>query len=94
MAVIKITNKELINQIQFKLTLQLGKNFTQQEVVDLCIEYSHDNIEELIVRASNLPKLTPKLADQILKQIDKLPDVPYDSTTEFVSRIDEDIYSF
>ena len=33
MAVIKTTNKEIIDQLQAKLTLQIGRRFTQQEIV-------------------------------------------------------------
>ncbi|MHA1646237.1 MAG: hypothetical protein ACTSVL_01590, partial [Promethearchaeota archaeon] len=62
MAVIKTSNKEIIEQLQAKLTLQIGKRFTQQEIVDLCIEFAQENFEELINRASNIPRLTPQLA--------------------------------
>ncbi|MHA1701408.1 MAG: hypothetical protein ACTSWK_03980, partial [Promethearchaeota archaeon] len=78
MAVIKTSNKEIIEQLQAKLTLQIGKRFTQQEIVDLCIEFAQENFEELINRASNIPRLTPQLAKQILKKIDALDEVPYD----------------
>ena len=93
MAVIKTTNKEIIDQLQAKLTLQIGKRFTQQEIVDLCIEFAQENLEELINRASNIPRLTPQLADQILKQIDELSEVPYDLSLSSASEIDKDIYS-
>ena len=93
MAVIKTTNKEIIDQLQAKLTLEIGRRFTQQEIVDLCIEFAQENFEELINRASNMPRLTPQLADLILKQIDKLDEVPYDLSLSAASEIDKDIYS-
>ncbi len=93
MAVIKTTNKEIIDQLQAKLTLQIGRRFTQQEIVDLCIEFAQENFEELINRASNIPRLTPQLADQILKKIDELDEVPYDLSLSSASGIDKDIYS-
>jgi len=93
MAVIKTSNKEIIDQLQAKLTLQIGKRFTQQEIVDLCIEFAQENFEELINRASNIPRLTPQLADQILKEIDELAEVPYDLSLSSASEIDKDIYS-
>ena len=93
MAVIKTTNKEIIDKLQAKLTLQIGRRFTQQEIVDLCIEFAQENFEELINRASNIPRLTPQLADQILKQIDGLDEVPYDLSLSTASEIDKDIYS-
>jgi len=43
MAVIKTTNMYIIEQLQVKLTLQIGRRFTQQEIVDLCIEFAQDN---------------------------------------------------
>ena len=93
MAVIKTTNKEIIDQLQAKLTLQIGRRFTQQEIVDLCIEFAQENFEELINRASNIPRLTPQLAKQILKKIDALDEVPYDLSLSAASEIDKDIYS-
>jgi len=93
MAVIKTSNKEIIEQLQAKLTLQIGKRFTQQEIVDLCIEFAQENFEELINRASNIPRLTPQLAKQILKKIDALDEVPYDLSLSSANEIDKDIYS-
>jgi len=92
MAVIKTKNKELIDQLQAKLTLQIGRRFTQQEIVDLCIEFAQENFEELIHRASNIPRLTPQLAEQILKQIGELDEVPYDLSLSSANEIDKDIY--
>ena len=93
MAVIKTTNKEIIDQIQSIMSLQVGRRFTQQEIVDLCIEFAQENLEELIARALNVPKLTPKLAEKILEQIDQFPEVLYDPSSKFANKIDEDIYS-
>ncbi|MHA1520149.1 MAG: hypothetical protein ACTSRK_08195 [Promethearchaeota archaeon] len=93
MAVIKISNKDIIEKIQSKLTLQLGRRFTQQDVVDLCVDYAQDNLEELIGRASNLPRLTPERVDQILKEIENLPDIPYDTSLSIANENDRDIYS-
>ena len=93
MAVVKTKKKEIIDQIQAKLTLQVGRRFTQQEVVDLCIEYAQENLEDLISLSSQIPKLTPKLAEQILNTIDHLPEVPYDPTLSYANEIDGDIYS-
>lgn len=93
MAVIKISNKDIIEKIQSKLTLQLGRRFTQQEVVDLCVDYAQDNLEELIGRASNFPRLTPERVDQILKEIENLPDIPYDTSLSMANENDRDIYS-
>ena len=93
MAVIKTTNMYIIEQLQVKLTLQIGRRFTQQEIVDLCIEFAQDNISELINRASNQLRLTPQLAEQILTQIDVLEEVPYDLPLSSANEIDKDIYS-
>ncbi|MCF2140790.1 MAG: hypothetical protein K9W44_12110 [Candidatus Lokiarchaeota archaeon] len=92
MAVIKTTNKEIIDQLQAKLTLQIGKRFTQQEIVDLCIEFAQDNFDELIIRASNMPKLTPQLAEEIINEIEKFDEVPYDLSLSSANEIDKDIY--
>ena len=93
MVVIKTTKKDIIVQLQAKLTLQIGRRFTQQEIVDLCIEFAQENFEDLINRASNTPRLSPQLAEQILKQIDELDEVPYDLSLSSANKIDKDIYS-
>ena len=53
----------------------------------------NQNFEELLNRASNIPRLTPQLAEQILKQIEELDEVPYDLTLSAANEIDKDIYS-
>ena len=76
------------------MTLRIGKRFTQQEVVDLCVEFAQDNLEKLVIRASNTLKLTPQIAKKILKKIESLPDVPYDLELSYANENDKDIYSF
>ena len=93
MADTKPTRKELVDLIQSKISLQIGKNFTQQEVVDLCIQFAQKNIDKLISHASIMPRLTPKLAEQILKRIESLPDVPYENSSDFGKEHDREIFS-
>ena len=93
MVVVKTTKKEIIDKLQAKLTLQVGRRFTQQEIVDLSIEYAQDNFDELVNRASNLPRLTPQLAKQIIKRIEEIGDVPYDPSLSQANEIDKDVYS-
>jgi len=93
MAVIKTTRKDMIDQLQARLSLQLGKRFSQQEVVDLCIEFAQNNAEQLFQLASAGPRLTPTLAEDIIAYIEQLPKVPYDLTLADANDIDRDIYS-
>lgn len=60
--------------------------------MDLCIEFAQDNFDELIIRASNMPKLTPQLAEEIINEIEKFDEVPYDLSLSSANEIDKDIY--
>ena len=42
---------------------------------------------------NKLSRLTPKLAEKILAQINQLPEVPYDLSLKKANKIDKDIYS-
>lgn len=92
MAVIKITNKQAIDELQAKLILRLGRKVTQQETIDLCIEYATANFEQILALASNIPMLSPKKAEEIIKKFEKYADSPYTLNEKYGSEIDQDIY--
>ncbi|MHA1798946.1 MAG: hypothetical protein ACTSVY_10925 [Candidatus Helarchaeota archaeon] len=93
MSVIKISNKKLIDELQARLILQLGRKITQQETIDLCIEYAIRNFDDILLIASSTPQLTPKKAKKIIKEFEKYKGTTYDEDAKFVSPNDEDIYS-
>ena len=94
MAVIKITNKHAIDEMQAKLILRLGRKITQQETLDLCIQYAQENFDNILQLASATPMLSPKKAEEIIMRFKKYADTPYMEHAEFESDIDQDIYNF
>jgi len=92
MAVIKITNKKLIDDMQAKLILRLGRKITQQKTLDLCLKYSTQNFEEILALASSTPMLNPERAEKIIERFDKFKDTPYDQNATFNNPDDNDIY--
>ena len=93
MAVIKITDKKTLDELQARLILQLGRKITQQETIDICIQYATTNFEEILAIASAVPRLTPELAEEIIKDFEQFKDTPYDKNAEFPREEDKEIYT-
>lgn len=93
MSVVKIQNKKALEQLQAKLTLRIGRKPTQQEILDYCVILANENFEKLVELATNIPVLNNKKIKNIIEERNKLITVPYDSSTTFESRDDEDIYN-
>lgn len=93
MAVIKISDKKLIDDLQAKLILRLGRKISQQETLDLCLKNSMKNFDELIVLASSEPSLTPENAEEIIALFEEEDGAPYDLEANFPNRDDKEIYS-
>jgi len=93
MAVIKISDKKLIDDLQAKLILRLGRKISQQETLDLCLKNAIKNFDELIVLASNEPSLTPENAEEIIALFEEDDGAPYDIDANFPNQDDKEIYS-
>ncbi len=93
MAVIKVTNKKLVDELQAKLILRLGRKISQQETLDLCIEYANAKFEDILRIASSMPVLTPDIAERFIEEIETFTDAPYDVRATFASEFDDDAYS-
>jgi len=48
MSIVKIKNKKLLEEIQAKLTLKMGKKYSQQEILDKSLEYLGENLDRFI----------------------------------------------
>jgi len=85
MHVVKLPNRENLDQIIAKLTLRLGRKVSQQEVLNACLKISSNHLDELEQYFSNRPQLTKKQVEEILK----LPE-----NFDYISKgsIDEDLY--
>ena len=93
MAVVKITDKETIEKLQAKITLRLGRKISQQETLDLCINFAEDHLDELMLRINNLPRIDSEKASAIKKKFNKYRGTPYDVNAKFDSACDNDAYS-
>jgi len=93
MGVIKISNKKIIDDLQAKLTLRLGRKITQQETLDLCLLYATRNFEDILALAASTPSLTPEKAKAIIKRFQKFKDIPYNPKSKFPRVEDEEIYN-
>lgn len=94
MGVIKISNKKVIDDLQAKLTLRLGRKVTQQETLDLCLLYATRNFEDILALAESTPSLSPEKAQKIIEKFQKFKNTPYDKKAKFPRAEDEEIYSF
>ena len=92
MGIIKISNKKLINELQAKLKLRLGRKITQQEILDLCLKYSTQNFKGILTLASSTPMLNPERAEKIIERFERFKDTPYDHNATFNNPDDNDIY--
>jgi len=86
MPVVKLKNKKLLEEIQAKLTLKLGKKFSQQEILDKSLEYLAKNLDQFIEEVFPFIEITP----QRLKEIrESASDFDYTTSEDE----DIDIYS-
>ena len=93
MSVIKISNKYAIDELQAKLILRLGRKISQQETLDLCIQFATQHFEEILSGASSIPMLSPEKVEKIIKRAEKYKDTYYNEKESFSNPEDEDIYS-
>jgi hypothetical protein len=86
MAVVKLTKKEQLDALTAKLTLDLKRKVTQQEILDLCIEYATDNYEEIA------EKLSPGKFQLTKKKVKAIKALALDFEEYRTESIDKDLY--
>jgi hypothetical protein len=91
MSIVKIGDKKLLEQLQARLTMRLGKRPTQQEVLDLCVKLGLSQLDLLAELVEKHPILDEKKVQSILERRESRVKIPYD--TESLSQDDSDIYS-
>ncbi len=65
MPVVKLKNKKLLEEIQAKLTLKLGKKFSQQEILDKSLEYLAKNLDQFVEEVFPFIEITPQRLKEI-----------------------------
>ena len=63
----KLSEKQLLEQLQAKLTLTKGKKISQQKVLDKCIQFSSNNFEHFLQEEFDEPFLSLDKIKKILK---------------------------
>ncbi|TFF89400.1 MAG: hypothetical protein EU549_00755 [Promethearchaeota archaeon] len=66
MTVVRITNKKLLEEIQAKLILKIGKKLSQQEILDKSIEYLSENLDKLIEDSFPFIEISPERIQEII----------------------------
>ena len=95
MSVVKIQNKNQLDQLIAKITLRLGRKPTQQEVVEHCIALGEKNFETLIHKLSPVPILDDEKYEKILQIADKFEEVEWIDVkdADFLNDADRELYS-
>lgn len=93
MAVVKLTKKKTLEQLQAKLTLRLGRKLTQQETLDYCVLLASQSFDKLVEIADKTPIITKEKVEKFIKERDKLKDVPYNPIAKFAREEDDEIYN-
>lgn len=95
MSVVKITDKQSLDELVAKITLRLGRKPTQQGILDLCVRLGQDHFEELIQRLTSVPVFDEKKFQDIMTMRKKLAKIKWfpQEGSGFINKDDEDIYS-
>jgi hypothetical protein len=93
MAVVKLNKKKVLEQLQARLTLRLGRKITQRETLDYCVLLASQSFDKLVELADKIPVLTPERVNAFLEKRDKLSEVAYNPSAKFARQEDDDIYN-
>ena len=67
MSSVKLNKKSLLEKLQAKITLKIGKKISQQEILDKSIEFVYNRLDEFISENIDTPKITDELIERIIK---------------------------
>ncbi len=73
MSSVKLNKKDLLDQLQAKLTLKIGKKISQQEILDKCIEFAFNRLEEFLFEKMENPQISDKLIKKIKENLIDAP---------------------
>ena len=84
MANVKLNNKSLLEKLQAKITLRLGKKISQQDVLDKSIEFAYERLDEFIIENIDHPPVT----DDLIKRI---RENAIDEPIEYLEKSDDEL---
>ena len=67
MANVKMNNKSLLEKLQAKIILKLGKKVSQQEILDRSIDFVYKRLDKFINEELEHPVLTKEIIERIKK---------------------------
>ena len=85
MSIVKLKNKKLLEELQAKITLKIGKRISQQEILDRSLEYFAENLDQFIEDSFPFIEISPKRLKEIR---DSASDINYHTS----GNEDRDIY--
>ena len=66
MSSVKINEKKLVEELKAKVFSLINKKISQQNLIDKCIKYSYENLDDFIQKELQIPKLTEEKIKKIL----------------------------
>ncbi len=95
MSIVKITNKQKLEELIAKLTLRLGKKPKQQDILDICVNIGYEHFDELIMNLTDTPTLDDEKIKKIKSMRKKLKNVKFlpIEKAKFAGSDDKEIYS-
>jgi len=85
MSSVKLNKKSLLEKLQAKITLRLGKKISQQEILDKSIEFAYNRLDDFISENIDTPKLTDEIIERLKKNaIDAPLEHPEKSDDELI----------
>lgn len=96
MSIVKITNKQNLDELVAKITLKLGRKTTHQEILDQCVKLGQDHFEELIQRINSFSVFDDKKLHKIMVMRKKLAKIKWYplNKNNFINQDDADISNF
>ena len=73
MANVKLNNKRLLEKLQAKITLKLGKKISQQEILDRSIEFTYSRLDEFFIENVDKPVVTKEFIEKLKKKAKNVP---------------------
>ncbi len=97
MVIVKISDKQQLDELMAKITMRLGRKPTQQEILDSAILLADKHMDELLENLMPFPKLDQAKFDRIKIMQQNLAKVEWFDGKEneseiFYSQDDGDIY--
>ena len=62
---VKLNNKSLFEKLRAEITLKLGKEISQKELLDKIIEFTYNRLDEFFIEIIDKPTLTNEFIERL-----------------------------